>query len=229
MADEGTTVVVGGDRGIGRALVEALAARGRAVGVVPSALDLADADAVRAELAAAAGDGAMTTAVLAHLDPAGFVATPLVALDEAAWDAAAERSLRAAVVVLQQIHAVAPDGAAVVVVLPTVAGVGVPGLVPLCTAVEGIRVMAKALARRWGARRITVNTVEVELSAFLLGDDEPGAGVDLPSVPVLGSPALPAGSVAADVAGLVDLLGSADAAGLTGALLAADRGTVMLP
>ena len=112
--------------------------------------------------------------VLAHLDPAALRSTPLLDLGEAGWEAAAERSLRAAFVVLQQAHAVVPDGARIVLVLPTVAAGGAAGLVALCTAVEGIRVMAKAVARRWGARGITVNTIEVDLAAFVLGDDDGG-------------------------------------------------------
>src|SRR5690606_1970986 len=128
-------------------------------------------------------------------------------------------------VVLQQAHAVLADGARVVVVLPTVAASGVAGLVPLCSAVEGIRVMTKAVARRWGARAITVNTIEVDLAAFVLGDQptEPGA---VPAVAQLGVAALAPGSAVADVAGLVDLLGSDAGGALTGALLVADRGTV---
>jgi NAD(P)-dependent dehydrogenase (short-subunit alcohol dehydrogenase family) len=119
------------------------------------------------------------------------------------------------------------DGARVVLVLPTVAASGAAELVPLCTAVEGIRVMAKAVARRWGGRRITVNTIEVDLAAFVGGDAAASAGS--PAVAQLGTPALPPGSAVTDVAGLIEMLGSDAGAALTGALLVADRGTVMLP
>jgi len=234
------TVVVGGDRGIGRALVDTFAERGRPVTSIGSdELDLTDPTAVRPalEAAAPASDG-VAVLVLAHLDPSSFEVAPLVELSEDAWEAAAERSLRSAVVVLQQAHAVLADGARVVLVLPTVAASGVAGLVPLCSAVEGIRVMAKAVARRWGARGITVNTIEVDLAAFVLGDapgSDPDSGEgagDRPVVPVvaqLGLSALPSGSAVADVAGLIEMLGSPSGAALTGALLVADRGTVMLP
>jgi 3-oxoacyl-[acyl-carrier protein] reductase len=149
-------------------------------------------------------------------------------MDEAAWDVAGERSLRAAMFTLQEVHRNIADGGRVVLVLPTVGAVGVTGLVPLCSAVEGIRVMAKAVARRWGARSITVNTIEVELSAFILGDEPVGDRV-LPAVVTLGASALPAGSASRDVVGLIEML-STDAGGaLTGALLVADRGTVMQP
>jgi NAD(P)-dependent dehydrogenase (short-subunit alcohol dehydrogenase family) len=226
---ETTTVVVGGDRGIGRGVAAALEQKGRRVVVLADGmLDLTDPGAVAAALGEAATVAPVTTVVLAHLDPSAFAVAPLVALDESAWEAAAERSLRAAFVVLQQVHAVVPDEARVVVLLPTTAANGAAGLVPLCTAVEGIRVMAKAVARRWGARRITVNTIEVDLTAFVTGDDDTGPAA-APAVTQLGTAALPPASVVADVAGLVEMLDSAAGAALTGALLVADRGTVMLP
>ena len=136
--------------------------------------------------------------------------------------------MRAALIVLQQVHAVIADGGRVVLILPTVATTGVADLVPLCTAVEAIRVMAKAVARRWGARSITVNTIEVDLAAFMLGDNDSTDAV-MPVVPVLGQPALPPGSAVDDVLGLVDMLATPAAGAITGALLVADRGTVMQP
>jgi NAD(P)-dependent dehydrogenase (short-subunit alcohol dehydrogenase family) len=229
-ATTSVTVVVGGDRGIGRGLVGALTGPGRPAQPVGAEVDLTDPEAVRAaldEVAATAPEG-ISVLVLAHLDPSSFTVAPIVELSEDAWEAAAERSLRAAFVVLQQAHAVLPDGARVVVVLPTVAASGVAGLVPLCSAVEGIRVMVKAVARRWGARGITVNTVEVDLAAFVLGD-EPGDPGAVPSVAQLGTAALDEGSAVADVAGLVEVFRSDAGSALTGALLVADRGTVMLP
>ena len=88
--------------------------------------------------------------------------------------------------------------------------------------------MAKAVARRWGVRSITVNTIEVDLSAFMLGDAE-ATDVVVPQVPVLGQPALPPSSAVDDVLGLVDMLATPAAGAITGALLVADRGTVMQP
>lgn len=224
----GAAVVVGSGSGIGAALVSALGQRGRRVGGISAVeVDLTDPAAVHAALVAAADGAVPDLVVLAHLEPASFLATPLVELDDDGWEAAAERSLRAAVVVLQQAHAVVPDGARVVIVLPTAAATGVPGLVPLCSAVEGIRVMAKAVARRWGERGVTVNTIEVDLAAFVGGAGP--AGADLPAVVQLGTSALGPGSAVDDVVGLLEVLASDAGAAVTGALLVADRGTVMVP
>jgi NAD(P)-dependent dehydrogenase (short-subunit alcohol dehydrogenase family) len=196
-----------------------------------SSLDLTDVSAVSDSLRSLVGSGTVDRVVLAAIDPSAFRAAPITSLTEDQWDQAAEYSMRAAFVVLQQTHAVIADGGRVVLILPTVVATGVADLVPLCTAVEAIRVMAKAVARRWGARSITVNTIEVELAAFMLGDDvDRGAGAAaVPVVPVLGQPALPPGSAVDDVLGLLDMLATPAAAAITGALLVADRGTVMQP
>lgn len=223
------TVVFAGRSGMGRALADRLSGRGDRVVVIDGdSVDLTDAEAVRSALDAGLSGASATRMVWAWLDEHASAAAPIVSIDERTWDAAAERSIRAAFVAWQQSFHVLADDARVVLVVPSVAAVGVVDLVPMCTAVEAIRVMGKAVARRWGARSITVNCVEVELSAWLLGDDEPGSVV-VPSVPVLGQPALAPASAVDDVVGLVDLLSGAGSGAVTGALLVADRGTVMQP
>lgn len=228
MAQSPTTLVISSGPGIGAAIGDRMRARGAPVLTLDQSIDLTDAESVGRELRAIAAPGEVDLVVFAALEPASFHAGPITALDEQLWDAAAERPMRAAFVVLQQVHAVIADGGRVVLVLPTVAATGVAELVPLCTAVEAIRVMAKAVARRWGARSITVNTIEVDLRAVVLGDDD-GDGRAVPAVPVLGQPSLPPGSAVDDVVGLVDMLATRAAGAITGALLVADRGTVMQP
>lgn len=228
MATPSRTLVISTGSGIGASVAARLHARGDAVIETDSALDLSDAGAVADSLGSLVGSGTVDRVVLAAIDPSAFRAAPITSLTEDQWDQAAEYSMRAAFIVLQQVHAVIADGGRVVLILPTVAATGVADLVPLCTAVEAIRVMAKAVARRWGSRSITVNTIEVELAAFMLGDNDSTDAV-MPVVPVLGQPALPSGSAVDDVLGLVDMLATPAAGAITGALLVADRGTVMQP
>lgn len=223
---ERTTLVLAPPAGIGDAIASRLRDRGDTVVVLDSTTETTDADAVAAALA---GSGPIDLAVLAWFEEPSLVARPIVGMDEQQWDDACERMIRASFVLLQQAHEVVRDGGRVVVVLPTVAATGVAGLVPLCTAVESVRVMAKAVARRWGARGITVNVIEVELGPFMLGDGGTHAGDEVPHVPVLGQPALADRDAVADVVGLLDLLVEPAADALTGALLVADRGTVMQP
>jgi len=231
MATASRTLVITTGSGIGTSVATRLRDRGDAVIETDSSLDLADIAAVSDSFHSLVGSGTVDRVVLAAIDPSAFRAAPITSLSEDEWEKAAEYSMRAAFVTLQQVHAVIADGGRVVLILPTVATTGVADLVPLCTAVEAIRVMAKAVARRWGARSITVNTIEVELAAFMLGDDVDGGAseVAVPVVPVLGQPALPPGSAVDDVLGLLDMLATPAAAAITGALLVADRGTVMQP
>jgi NAD(P)-dependent dehydrogenase (short-subunit alcohol dehydrogenase family) len=231
MATASRTLVITTGSGIGKSVATRLRDRGDAVIETESSLDLTDVSAVSDSLGSLVGSETVDRVVLAAIDPSAFRAAPIAALSEDEWEKAAEYSMRAAFVTLQQAYGVLADGGRVVLILPTVATTGVADLVPLCTAVEAIRVMAKAVARRWGARSITVNTIEVELAAFMLGDDVEGdaGGVGVPVVPVLGQPALPPGSAVDDVLGLLDMLATPAAAAITGALLVADRGTVMQP
>ncbi len=228
MATSSTTLVIASSSGIGSSIAQRLRDRGDHVLQIDPALDLTNAESVGQELRSLSDGRVVDRVVFAAIDPSAFRAAPITSLDESEWDQAAEYPMRAAFIVLQQIHSVIADGGRVILVLPTVVATGVSGLVPLCSAVEAIRVMAKAVARRWGARSITVNTIEVELSAFMLGDDDPN-GVEIPAVPVLGQPSLPAGSAVDDVLGLIDMLATPAAGAITGALLVADRGTVMQP
>ena len=220
-SDGPPSVLLVGSGAAADGLVERLGGRGSEVAHVDPCTAVSPAAAIDL---AAARLGVPAVVVLAHLDPAAASARPLVELGDAEWDAAGERSIRVALHVLQEAHRHLPDGGHVVVVLPSVATIGVPGLVPMCTAVEAIRVMAKVAARRWGARGITVNVVLVPLVDFL-GEATPVGA----AVPSLGLASMPDRDALDDAAGLVTLLSSPDGRALTGATLGADGGTVMLP
>jgi len=228
------TALIIGDTGIAHSITQAIAAGtltpNDSVAALTDTDVLDDPEVAARSLATLIGDDPVELVVLAHLDPTGFASAAITDITEDAWDQGCERSLRQAFVALQQVYSLVADGTPVVVVLPNVGAVGVAGLVPLCSAVEGIRVMAKAVARRWGARSITVNTIEVDLATFMLGgSDDPDAAALLPQVPVLGAPALPVAPILDDVMGLIGFFESPAGRAVTGAFLMADRGTVMLP
>ncbi|MSZ24251.1 MAG: hypothetical protein F2607_03850, partial [Actinobacteria bacterium] len=128
MATPSRTLVISTGSGIGASVAARLHARGDAVIETDSALDLSDAGAVADSLGSLVGSGTVDRVVLAAIDPSAFRAAPITLLTEDQWDQAAEYSMRAAFIVLQQVHAVIADGGRVVLILPTVAATGVADL-----------------------------------------------------------------------------------------------------
>jgi NAD(P)-dependent dehydrogenase (short-subunit alcohol dehydrogenase family) len=96
-------------------------------------------------------------------------------------------------------------------------------LVPLATAVEAQRLLAKSTARRWGADGVTVNIVTVPVTAL-----DP-ALVDLAPDAARTERALPTADAVRSAAAAVVWLAGAGAAGITGATIGADGGAVMAP
>ena len=140
--------------------------------------------------------------------------TSFASMPEDEWDRRAERPLRAALWSLQAAH---HHRASVVVVVATVGLEGAAGFVALASAAEGIRVLAKSAARRWGRDGMMVNVVAVP--PHLLGDQlvVSDAGRN-PS-------ALESG--VREAAATVALFAAAPH--MTGATLIADGGALMIP
>jgi 3-oxoacyl-[acyl-carrier protein] reductase len=170
--------------------------------------------------AAAALTSRPDVVVWADVDPDGLRPDPLVGLGEPDWDRRCEEPIRSALWLLEAAHSAlrGRDGR-VVVVCPSVALEGAAGLVPLATAAEGQRLLAKSAARRWGPDGITVNVVTVPVAA--LGADVPDAARTDPALPA-------ADALGAAAAAVVWLIGDG-AAGITGATIGADGGAVMAP
>jgi NAD(P)-dependent dehydrogenase (short-subunit alcohol dehydrogenase family) len=169
--------------------------------------------------------GSLDAVVHAFVDPAALTTAPLAETSEAEWDRRCEAMLRAALYCCQAAaREFSARGGRVVLVTPTIALTGAPGLVPYATAVEGMRAMAKSAARQWGEWGVTVNCVAppVELMA--------PTGATAPAGLALGAPALGREpDTRRDVAPVVALL-AADAAHLvTGATIPVDGGIVMAP
>jgi NAD(P)-dependent dehydrogenase (short-subunit alcohol dehydrogenase family) len=118
------------------------------------------------------------------------------------------------------------SGGAIVVVGPSVALVGAPGLVPLVTLAEAQRTLVKSAARQWSAQGLRLNWIGVSgpLYSQTLRDAR------FPSVPELGPPPPALGRVPAIDAEVADVIGwLACASGVTGATLNLDGGDWMVP
>lgn len=139
--------------------------------------------------------------------------TPFATIGEAEWDRRAEAPVRAALLAIQAAHRLR---ARLIIVSPTVGLEGAAGLVALATASEGIRMLAKSAARRWGPEGIAVNVVGVAAAAF--GVDNPDAART--------PPALPPTALAGVTSAVVWL---AAAEGITGLTITADDGALMAP
>jgi len=201
----------------GLAAVTGLAGR---VAIVEGAGPLADAVAGALAAAGARLDGGRPdVAVFAAVDPRALQPSAVVGLSEPDWVALCEAPLGAALAFFQRVFPdlTGRDGRAVLV-CPSVALEGAAHLVPLATAAEGQRQLAKSLARRWGRDGITVNVVTV-----------PAQALGSPVEDAARTAAALGGDPLAAAASAVVWLAGPGAAGITGATIGADGGAVMAP
>ena len=235
------SLVSGGSRGLGLAVVERLLARGDSVAtfsrsgsealaalaakhpgrLLIESLDAADASALRGfvERAAAAFgsiDHCIANAAIAH---EGVLATAT----DAEIDAMLAVNLRGSIVLVREAvrqMLVKAEQPSVTLVSSIVASHGSPGLAVYAATKAGLEGFARSLARELGPRGIRVNAVapgflETDLSASLSADNRSRIIRRTP----LGRLGLPA-----DVVGAVDFLSSPRAAFITGQVLAIDGG-----
>jgi 3-oxoacyl-[acyl-carrier protein] reductase len=222
LADAGAAVAVVGPSGEEPAVAGAIeAAGGRAAAVGTPLDDPASAHAGFA--AAAAALGPLDIVVHALVTPGSYDLVPVAETTDAGWDARCEAVLRTALACAAATHRqLAERGGRFLVITPTVALTGASGLVPVVTALEGLRALAKSAARQWGPAGITVNCLAPPLAlvAPTSGDADPAV-----EAPALGR--IPDGR--ADVAPVVALLAAESARFVTGATIAVDGGVVMTP
>ena len=151
---------------------------------------------------------------------------PVSSLGDQRWRSDCLGALKATFFTLQACFAAFKErGTRMLLVGPALSLVGAEGLVPLSTALEGQRALAKSAARQWGSHGIVVNWLAVASTVF--APELAEAKLQRPVSPeplALGTaPTLPA---------LVPLiLALADKAGavLAGATLCLDGGEVMTP
>jgi NAD(P)-dependent dehydrogenase (short-subunit alcohol dehydrogenase family) len=222
LADAGAAVAVVGPSGHEAAVAQTIeTAGGRSVAVEASLAGPRVADAAFA--AAAQALGPLDVVVHALVVPGSYDLVPLAETDGAGWDARCDAVLRAALACATATRRHLGDrGGRFLVVTPTVTLTGAAGLVPVVTALEGLRALAKSAARQWGRVGITVNCLAPPLALVAPDSVAADPGVEEPA---LGR--IPDGR--ADVAPVVALLAGDAARFVTGATIAVDGGVVMTP
>jgi NAD(P)-dependent dehydrogenase (short-subunit alcohol dehydrogenase family) len=211
---DGRVVVITGDRlGLG----DHLAQHGAVVSLLSA--PFAARDTIEAGFAdVVATRGRIDVVVHAHFPPSVLVARPMAELAERDWGLG-EAMLPAALFVCQAAFThLRGRGGRIIMLTPTAGLVGEPGFTPIATASEGLRSLAKAAARQWGAHGITVNCVAPSLALL-------GAQVRSPINP----PALGRAATVEDLARTIAMLSSDGARSITGTTIPVDGGVTMLP
>jgi 3-oxoacyl-[acyl-carrier protein] reductase len=175
-------------------------------------------DAVAADL------GGVDLVVHTWIHPAALERRDVEHMTEAQWADACEATLDGAYRLAQAAHPhLAESKGRLVFVVPTLAMGGAGGYSAFAAAAEGIRALAKGVAKTWGKYGITVNTLAVAPSqVFGPEGDEIGKALSL-SPPALGSIGDPVG----DLSPVLALLSSPDAHFVTGSTLVLDGGVWM--
>ncbi len=235
-------LVTASESGIGATLADGLARLGAAVALLSEGDIQAPADHLRASIptrftsradvekafaAAVAQLGPADVIVHTALPPLSLQSATLDTLDEARWEATCDAAMKAALYCLQAAFThLSERGGSVVLAGPTVSFSGAPGLVPLVTAIEGQRALAKSAARQWGSRGITVNWIALDSPLFAPSL----AQAALPPPPEPAPSALGRSlDAAADIAPVIAFLASAAGRSVTGATLVQDGGVWMSP
>jgi NAD(P)-dependent dehydrogenase (short-subunit alcohol dehydrogenase family) len=136
--------------------------------------------------------------LVAHMDASdGARSAATSTLTEAQWAEACEATSTAPTASPAAHAHLAPTNGRLVYVVPTIAMAGAAGYAPYAAAAEGIRALAKGIAKTWGKDGITVNTIAVA-AAHVFG---PGVGDEVATALSLSPPALgrigdPAGDLA---------------------------------
>ncbi|HEY5025007.1 MAG TPA: SDR family oxidoreductase [Acidimicrobiales bacterium] len=222
-----TVAVVGADTGAGAALASGLEDRGASVARLPvSALE------GRARFGAALQEvvprlGALEGLVVASVGTEPTRGAAVADLDSDTWSAMVERPLQRTLVCFQGAFDVLRQaGGTMVLVVPTLSLVGAAGFGPWAAVTEGQRALARAAARAWGSRAVTVHCVAVPASLLTAAPTEDGPYPDRPGQP---APALHRPDMGADVSSVVHSLLSPAWRSVTGATVAVDGGVWMTP
>lgn len=140
------------------------------------------------------------------------------------WNAACDAPLEAGMRLARGAHRhLAARRGTIVFCVPIVGAAGAARFSALAAVAEGLRVLARSLARGWGADGIRAHAVTLHPSMFLA----PQHSASAVEANALHDPALGRLPSAAEVAAVIDALGGPGARGLTGASLVVDGGAWM--
>ena len=141
------------------------------------------------------------------------------------WAAACDDPLEAAIRVARGAHRhLAARQGTIIFCVPLVGAAGAAGLVALSALAEGLRILARSLARSWGSNKIRAHAMTLHPSMFL-SPEHAAAAADATA---LHDPALGRLPSAAEIAAVIEALADGrTTSGLTGASLVMDGGTWM--
>ena len=149
---------------------------------------------------------------------------PIDEMSAADWRAACDAPLEAAIRLARGAHRhLAARRGVIVFCVPLVGMAGAAGFSALAGLAEGLRVLARSLARGWGADGIRAHAVSLHPSMFLASEHAASAV----AANALHDPALGRLPTVREIAAVIDRLADPAAAGLTGASLVMDGGTWM--
>ncbi len=223
-------VVVGGETGAAGALAAGLGDLGIAVATVDSTT-LDGRHEFRAALEGSVQQlGPLDGVVMASVGVEPTLRGAVADLSSEAWSSRVEVPMRRTLVCFQGVlDSLDGSGGTMVVLAPTLSLVGAAGFGPWAAVSEGQRALAKAAARAWGRRSVTVNCVAVPatlLATATTTDDGDDTAPDRPGHP---TPALAYPDMRADVAPVVRTFFSPTWRSVTGTTVAVDGGVWMTP
>ena len=213
-------VVGGGDPAA--ALAAELSGRVRLVAPEPDEVD----DGFVDRLGRAGGDplDGLDLVVHALYPERSRTPAPIAEMSPAQWQAGCDAPLEAGLRLARGAHRhLRMRRGVIVFCVPLVGAAGAAGFSALAGLAEGLRVLARSLARGWGADHIRAHAVTLHPSMFLTGEHAVAAA----AATALHDPALGRLPTAAEIAAMIDRLASGDADGLTGATLVMDGGAWM--
>ena len=149
---------------------------------------------------------------------------PLVELTEAEWGRRCDEPLEAAIRLARggYRHLAARNGT-IVFLVPLMAAAGGSGLAPFAGAAEGVRILARSLARSWGRSGVRSHSITLDPSAFLA----PEHAAEVAAVATIHPPALGRLPDATEIVAAIEHLSAPELSGLTGASLVMDGGAWM--